>query len=392
MKRVVILGSTGSVGVSALRVIARHRDKFDVVGLTAHGNIKRLAEQARRFSPRLLGLGNVSQYNELKKRLGRPQKVLKGAEGIEEVASMREANIVLVAISGASAILPLVSAIRAKKQIALANKESLVSAGKIIMHMAKARGLKIIPVDSEHNSIFQCLEGKDKDEVKKIYLMGTGGPLKNVSKSIFDRLKPSRVLTHPVWKMGEKISVDSATMMNKGLEVIEASRLFDMKVSRIEVLFHPEAAIHSMVEFTDGNIMANLFYPDMRIPIFHALNYPKKPRSRLPRLDFSKIKNLSFQKPDFKKFPALGICYDAAKKGGTYPACLSGANEEAVKLYLNGKISFTGIAALARKVMLRHKAVRDASLGEILRVDKWAKEETRRLACQFDPSGSHRRR
>lgn len=379
MKKVVILGSTGSVGVNALDVITRHKEAFRVVGLTAHNNAKLLAQQANRFKPRLLALGNISQYNELKRTLKRPQRVLKGIEGIQEVATMKEADIVLVAISGTSSILPLLDAIRAKKKIALANKESIVSAGKIIMSMARTHRIKIIPVDSEHSSIFQCINGKDKSDINKIFLMGTGGPLKDVSKNIFNKLKLSKILTHPVWRMGKKISVDSATMMNKGLEIIEASHLFGLDVSQIEVLFHPQAIIHSMIEFNDGNIIANLFYPDMRLPIFYALNYPKRCRSLLPKVDFSKLKSFTFQKPNRKKFPALGLCYHVAKTGGTNPACLNGANEEAVNLYLKGKINFTTIVDVVKKVLSRHKSIEEPSLDEILYVDRWAKEEVKKL-------------
>ena len=379
MKKVVILGSTGSVGTSALSVIAQHKNAFKVIGLTSGGNAKLLAEQANRFKPRLLALDDVSRYNELRRALKSTKKVLKGEGGISEVASMPEADIVLVAISGTSAIMPLLAAIRAGKRIALANKESIVSAGKIIMSMARTRKAEIIPVDSEHNSIFQCINGNDKRDVTKIFLMGTGGPLKNVSENIFDKLKPSRILNHPVWKMGKKISVDSATMMNKGLEVIEASHLFGMDVSKIEVLLHPEAIIHSMIEFADGNLIANLFYPDMKYPIFYALNFPKRPISNLPKIDFSKTKNISFQNPNYRKFPALGLCYMVAKKGGTYPACLNSANEEAVGLYLGGKLKFTGITEVVKKVLSRHKNIANPSLDEILCVDKWAKEEVKGL-------------
>ena len=375
VKKIVILGSTGSVGTSALQVIARHKNAFKVVGLTAQTNTGLLARQTNRFKPRLIALGDISGYKDLKRALKSPQRVLLGVEGIADIASMKEADIVLVAISGRGALGPLLSAIRAKKTVALANKESIVSAGKIIMKIARGRDVKIIPIDSEHSSIFQCLNGRDASNINKIFLMGTGGPLKNVSKSIFHKLSPSRILSHPVWKMGKKISVDSATMMNKGLEAIEASYLFDMDISKIEVLFHPEALIHSMVEFADGNIIANLFYPDMRIPIFYALSYPKRVRSFLPGLDFSKIKNMSFQKPNRRKFPALELCFNAARRDGTYPACLTSANEEAVKLYLEGRISFTGIVATVAKVFSRHKSVKTPSLDDITGAEEWAEEE-----------------
>jgi len=379
MKKVVVLGSTGSVGKNALQVIAKHKNDFRIVGLTANSNAKLLGRQANYFKPRLLALGDSSEYRKLKCELRTPKKILKGIEGISEVASMSEADIVIVAISGTSAILPLVSAIKAKKKIALANKESIVSAGRIIMNLARSRGVEIIPVDSEHNSIFQCIKDVNKEEIKNIFLMGSGGPLRDVSGSIFDKLKPSRILKHPVWKMGKKISVDSATMMNKGLEVIEASYLFGIDISKIKVLLHPEAIIHSMIEFIDGNVAANLFYPDMKMPIFYALNYPKRIPSKLPRINFSKIKNISFRTPSERKFPALKLCYKIAKKGGTYPACLDGANEEAVRLYLGNKLSFTGITDTVKKVLTRHKNIKTPSLDDILHVNNWAKEEVKRL-------------
>lgn len=379
MKRVAVLGSTGSVGVNALRVIARHKDKFRVIALTANRNTKLLARQIKRFNVRHIALGDKSQYNELKRELSKPRKVLAGQDGISEIASLGEADIILLAISGTCAIIPLISAIRAGKRIALANKESVVSAGRIIMNMARTHRAEIIPVDSEHNSIFQCIKNEKKDDIEKVFLMGSGGPLRNVSRNIFDRLKPSRILAHPVWKMGKKISVDSATMMNKGLEAIEASHLFGINISRVKVLLHPEAVIHSMVEFRDGNLMANLFSPDMKIPIFYALIYPERKPSGLPRVDFSKINNLSFLEPDLKKFPALRLCYDVARKGGTAAACLNSANECAVGLYLKKRVSFTGIIKIVKKVLSRHKNIKDPSLDEILHVDKWARKETESL-------------
>jgi 1-deoxy-D-xylulose-5-phosphate reductoisomerase len=292
---------------------------------------------------------------------------------------MKEADIVLIAISGTIAILPLIAAIRNGKRIALANKEAIVSGGAMITDLARSRNAEIIPVDSEHNSIFQCIKGEKKEEIKKVFLIGSGGPLKNISKNLFSKLKPSMVLKHPVWKMGQKISVDSATMMNKGLEVIEASHLFGIDVSKIEVLIHKEAYMHSIVQFVDGNFMANLFYPDMRMPIFYAFNYPKRNSFNMKKLDFSKIKSFSFEEPNNNKFPALNLCYKIAKKEGTYTACLNAANEEAVNSYLEGKITFPGIVETVQKVILGHKSVRHPSVDEILYTDKWAKEEVKRI-------------
>jgi 1-deoxy-D-xylulose-5-phosphate reductoisomerase len=379
MKKVVILGSTGSVGTNGLDVIARHKGLFKVVGLAAYGNVKLLARQVRRFKPRLAALADASRCNELKRLIGFPQKIERGPEGVALMASMREADIVLVAMSGTASIGPILAALKAGKQIALANKESIVSAGRIIMSMSRTHRAKIMPVDSEHSSIFQCIDGRETDSIEKIFLMGSGGPLKDVPKTVFDRLKRSRILAHPVWRMGKKISVDSATMMNKGLEAIEASILFGIDIKKIEILLHPEAIIHSMVEYADGNIMANLFYPDMRIPILYALTYPKRYGSQLPRVNFGKTNSVSFQKPDYRKFPALGLCYRAAASGGTAPACLNAANDEAVRLYLEGKIAFTGIVETAKRVLSRHKNIKEPSLDEILHVDRWARETVQRF-------------
>ncbi|MBL7158383.1 MAG: 1-deoxy-D-xylulose-5-phosphate reductoisomerase [Candidatus Omnitrophica bacterium] len=379
MKKIVILGSTGSVGTSALDIISRHRDLFTVVGLSAQKNVGLLAKQIKRFKPRFAAIGDESKYNELKKLLKTPKKILLGPGGIEELASMKEADIVVVAISGISAALPILSAIKAGKQIALSNKEAIVSAGPIIKSMAKTHGVKIIPVDSEHNSIFRCLEGRKKECVAKLYLMGTGGPLRKVSKSMFGKFSQARILAHPVWKMGKKISVDSATMMNKGLELIEAHYLFGTEIKKIEILFHPEAIIHGMVEMKDGSVFAHMFIPDMRFPIMHALCYPDVIQSRLPRIDFPDLGNFSFEKPNMKKFPALRLSYDAVKKGGTYPAALNSANEEAVRLYLGGRIKFMKIIDIIEKVVTRHKTIKNPSIDQILHVAGWAKNETRRL-------------
>ncbi|MFH1380677.1 MAG: 1-deoxy-D-xylulose-5-phosphate reductoisomerase [Candidatus Omnitrophota bacterium] len=379
MKKIAIIGSTGSVGQNALCIIEAHKEKFKVVGLTANTNVGLLGKQVNMFKPRIAAIGEKAQYGELKKNIKKKCKILLGRDGISHVAQMKDADMVIIASSGSSGLFPLIAAIKAKKQIALANKESIVSAGDIVMRLAKKMGVKIIPIDSEHNSIFQCIMGEDKKNIKKIFLMGTGGPLLDVPRPLFGKLKPRQVLAHPVWKMGKKITVDSATMMNKGLEIIEASHLFEIDSSKISVLIHREAIIHSMVEFADGNIMANLFVPDMKMPIFYALNYPKRQASRMDGLNFLKIKKFSFEKPDYKKFPSLGICYKAAASGGTYPAALTSANEEAVSLYLAGKIGFTDIIKLVEKVLSRHKSTTTPSLRDIFYTDKWAKEETKIL-------------
>ena len=379
MKKIVILGSTGSVGKSALDVVEKHKNSFRVLALTAHTNAELLAKQAKHFNAGFVGMADPSASCKLRGILKKTCKVFSGAEGIKEIAGLKEADMVLVAISGTSAIGPLIASIKAGKRIALANKESIVSAGKIIIDMAKRYGADIIPVDSEHSSIFQCIRKEDKRKIRRIFLMGSGGPLKDVPKSLFKGLTLPEVLKHPVWKMGRKITVDSATMMNKGLEAIEASRLFGIDISEISILLHPEAAIHSMVEFKDGNVMANLFYPDMRIPIFYAFTYPDRQTAHLPRLNLSRIREMTFRRPDKKKFPAIETCYEAAKRGGTLTACLNSANEEAVRLYLEGKIGFTNIAKFVKSAMKRHRVISNPSLSQIFSVDAWAKEEVRNM-------------
>lgn len=380
MKRVVVLGSTGSIGTSALDVMRRDTAHFKIVGLAANNNIELLARQSRYFNVKKIAVGNTASVRELKKKIPSGVKIYPGIEGVREIARLKEADIVVAAIGGTEASLKsLIAAVGAGKRIALASKEALVSAGDIVMKLARDKKADIIPVDSEHSAIFQCLVNCGTKDVKTLYLTGTGGPLRKVKKSFFDRLPISRVMKHPKWKMGRKITVDSATLMNKGLEVIEAKHLFGMKPEDIKVLLHPEAIIHSMVEFNDGSVMANLFYPDMRLPLFYALNFPERKANLFPKIDFFKIKNLTFEKPSFRKFPALELAYDALRKGASTCAVLNAANEEAVSLYLEGRMKFTGIVDTVRKVMKLHRAVKNPSLNDILDIDRWAREETKRL-------------
>ncbi|OGX42004.1 MAG: 1-deoxy-D-xylulose-5-phosphate reductoisomerase, partial [Omnitrophica WOR_2 bacterium RIFCSPLOWO2_12_FULL_51_24] len=306
MKRIIVLGSTGSIGANALDVIARHPREFSVAGLAAHSNAELLARQAKRFRPKVVAVCNESKINGLRKALsGTGIKVLGGYEGINELAGYKDADITLVSIVGAAGLIPTLRAIDSVKTVALANKEPLVMAGGIITARAKKRGTKIIPVDSEHSAIFQCLNGHNREDLKKIYLTGSGGPLKNIDPKRFDSLSPEEVVNHPRWKMGRKISVDSATLMNKGLEIIEAKWLFGVSVDKVDVLIHPEAIIHSMVEFVDGSIMAQLSQTDMRLPIMYAFSYPRRIKSVLPGLDFVKLGKFTFAPPDMKKFPCL---------------------------------------------------------------------------------------
>lgn len=381
MKKIAILGSTGSIGVNTLDVVSKLKDTFSIIGLSADSNIKLLAEQARRFRPKIVSVGNESLAGRIRTSLPARTKVVYGIDGLREIVSRGDVEGIVFAISGSSCLLPLVEAIKNKKRIALANKESLVSAGPIIMEEAKKNKVDIIPIDSEHSAIFQCLDGK-RHHLSKIYLTGSGGPLLNVNKYKFDNLSRDFVLRHPKWKMGEKISVDSATMMNKGLEMIEAKYFFDIDEDAIEVLIHPEAVIHSMVELVDGTIFAQLGVTDMRIPIQYALTYPDRTKRVAKKIDFSKIRSLSFFKPDFKKFPCLGLARQASRAGALEPAILCAADEEVVKSYLNGKIRFSDIPKIIAKVLRRHKNIikkKNPTIDDTLKAEEWAREETRSI-------------
>ncbi|MDO8536416.1 MAG: 1-deoxy-D-xylulose-5-phosphate reductoisomerase [Candidatus Omnitrophota bacterium] len=378
-KRIAILGSTGSIGVNALKVLSGLGDKFEVTALCADSNIKVLSVQARSFRPKVLCAGDTLSAGKLKSLVSPGVSILHGADGLKEIVSRKDVDVVIFAISGSACIVPLIEAIKNKKRIALANKESLVSAGSIVMSLAKKNDVAIIPIDSEHSAVFQCIEGK-RPFLNKIYLTATGGPLLDIPKKEFDKYSRKFILNHPKWKMGSKISVDSATMMNKGLEVIEARWLFGIDEYKIDVLVHPEAAIHSMIELIDGTVFAQLSLPDMRIPIQYAVTYPERFRTEVDFMDFSKMNNLSFRLPDLHKFPCLRLAREALKMDGTYPAVLNAADEEAVKSYLDGKIKFSRIPILVEKTLERHKrSVKEPSIGDILGAESWAREEIVRL-------------
>lgn len=378
MKKIAILGSTGSVGINTLKVIAKHPDKFKVVALSCDSNAELLARQANRFKPRLLAINASSKIKTLKDGLSPSLgkvRILSGPQGLEELAKVSDAHLAVMAVSGSTSLVPLIRAIEAKKDIALASKEPLVSAGDIVMSMVGRHKVRLIPVDSEHSAIFQCLVGKDPKELKKIYLTGTGGPLRSVKKSLFNKLPQSRILSHPKWKMGKKITVDSATLMNKGLEVIEAKRLFGLSEEKIKVLIHPEAIVHSLVEFIDGVLLAQMAVPDMRLPIQFALNFPSRMKFDALNVDFVKLNSLTFHNPDLKKFPCLGLAYEVLRKGGSFPAVLNAANEEAVRLYLNGEIKFGSIPKIIEKVLSLHKGVYGFALSDVIDIDNWARNE-----------------
>lgn len=374
-KNVVILGSTGSIGINTLKVIDRFPKDFKVVGLTAYNNLEFFEKQVRKYTPSYAAVGSHA-VNALKERLsGSRVKIFSADEDLEALVSLPEVDIVVIGMSGSAALKPFLKAARCGKTIAPANKEALVIAGEIIMAAAKKHGATVIPVDSEQSAIFQCLEGQNRSDVKKVHLTASGGALYNVPESKFDKLSIAQILSHPRWKMGKKITVDSATLMNKGFEVIEALRLFDLDVEQIKVVIHPEAIIHSMVEFIDGSVIAQLGITDMRLPIQYALTYPKRVKTDLPGLDFNTLGKLHFARPDLKKFPSLALAFHAARQSGTLPAVLNAADEEAVGAFLNGKIKFSRIFKVVEKIVLKHKISKSPTLADILAADQRARSE-----------------
>lgn len=378
-RKIIILGSTGSIGKNTLDVIRQNTKSFEVVGLTAGSNIDLLREQAKEFKPKAVAI-----FDEAKKiNIGLPKtKVLRGLSGINELVKAYDADLVVVAISGSAVLFPLVSAIRAKKNIAFANKETIVMAGRIIMEEAKTNNINLIPIDSEQSAIFQCLRGNKEEDLNKIYLTASGGPFYNLKKSRLANITVKQALNHPRWKMGKKISVDSATLMNKGLEVIEAMYLFNISPKNIKILIHPEVIIHSMVEFVDKVVIAQLSEADMKFPISYALSFPNRLGNNFKRLDFAKIKNLTFENPDFNKFPCLKIAYDVALKDNSFCAVLNAANEELVKAFLANKIKFMDIPCFLEKVLSRHKETNNPKIIEILAIDNWARDEVSRYIAK----------
>jgi len=383
MKRIAILGSTGSIGQNTLKVIERLPREFEVVGLSANSNINILYQQIRRFSPKIVALRDNFSAQALRKKLDSRIKLLAGEDAAVAIACDQRVDLIVLAISGAAALLPLIKAIETGKDVALANKEALVMAGDIIMRKAKAKNVKILPIDSEQSAIWQCIDGKEKKNIKKIYLTASGGPLRDLNRSEFKKVSLKRVLKHPCWKMGRKVTVDSATLMNKGLEVIETMRLFDVDVSQIEIVIHPESIIHSMVEFIDGSILAQLSITDMRIPIQYALTYPKRCPQDLASLDFFKLQKLTFYKPDTNKFLCLRLAYKTAREGGSAPCVLNASNEVAVDAFLNEKIDFVSIPKVIEGILERHRVVSHPKLEDIYYSDAWAREEAKDLTDSF---------
>jgi 1-deoxy-D-xylulose-5-phosphate reductoisomerase len=356
VKRLSILGCTGSIGVQALDVVARSPERFQVVGLAAGRNVERLAEQVRAFRPRLVSVTDAAAAGELRERLGPyAPEVLVGDAGAVAVATLTEADLVLAAISGGAGLRSTAAAVEAGKPVGLANKESLVLAGELLTARAAARGVPLLPVDSEHSAIFQSLAGHNRDEVRRIVLTASGGPLRALPADRLASVTPEEALRHPNWSMGAKITIDSATLMNKGLEVIEARWLFDLPASQIDILVHPESVVHSMVEYVDGQVVAQLGISDMRGPISYALAHPDRLPLDLERLDLARIGRLTFEAPDPERFPAYTLAYRALEMGGTAPAVLSGADEAAVEAFLAGRCPFTAIARVCADVLESHR-------------------------------------
>ena len=381
MKRIAILGSTGSIGRSALQVIEQFPDHFQVVALAAGKNIDLLAEQIQRFRPKVAAVIDEELARGLAGLLppGTKVKVLAGSTGYQESASCAEADMVLSSMVGAAGLIPTLSAIRAGKDVALANKETLVMAGALVMEEAQKYKVRLLPVDSEHNAIFQALEGHRREDLKRILLTASGGPFLNLPKEQLESVTPAQALAHPNWEMGAKITVDSATMMNKGLEVIEAKWLFEVQVEKIDVHIHPQSIVHSMVEYIDGSVLAQLGMPDMRVPIAYALAHPKRLKLDLPTLDLFSVQTLTFQKPDLSRYPSLDLASNACKAGGTMPAVLNASNEVAVQAFLDKRIPFMGIPRLVDKVMEEHEIAPATELQAILAADTWARQRTEEI-------------
>lgn len=380
MKHIIILGSTGSIGTNTLDIVQRFPEEFRVVGLTAGGNIEKLEEQIRAFTPEAVAVSNEAAARTLRTRCaGVPVDILSGEDGIAQVAAMPGAELVISAIVGAAGLVPTLAAIRSGKHIALANKEPMVMAGKLMREEARKHGVRIFPVDSEHSAIFQSLEGHRIEDVRRLILTASGGALWTLTKEQLQDVTPERALRHPNWKMGSKITIDSATLMNKGLEVVEARWLFDIPESRIDVLVHRESIVHSLVEYEDRSMIAQLGLPDMRTPISYAMRYPERMPLDLPSLDLTEIGTLTFCKPDHDRFPCLRLGYESLRIGGSMPAAMNAANEVAVDAFLNGGIRFVDIADVIRQTMDAH-AHRDVEcLDDALEADRWAREKAASL-------------
>ena len=384
MKKIAILGSTGSIGTQTLEVVENNGD-IQVEALSANGNVDLLEKQARKFKPSVIAVFREDAAKELKERLKDMNiRIVTGMDGLIEIATLPETDILVTAIVGMIGILPTIEAIKAGKDIALANKETLVTAGHIIMPLAERMGVQILPVDSEHSAIFQCLQGAQGNTPTRLILTASGGPFRTWKKEDIYNARPEQALKHPNWSMGRKITIDSASMMNKALEVIEARWLFDMPAEKIDVLIHPQSVIHSMVEYADGAVMAQLGTPDMRLPILYAMSWPERLPTGGKRLDFTQMNALTFEQPDYNRFPGLKLAYDALAVGGSMSAVLNGANEVAVDAFLHEKIPFGAIARLVEETMQAVPVITHPTLEQVFECDRAARQKAAALMSRFE--------
>jgi len=380
MKNLAVLGSTGSIGVSTLEIVAAQPDRYRVVTMTAGRNLERFEEQIRRFRPALVAVVEADAARRLKTALGpEAPEILAGVEGLIACAVHPDVRMIVSAIVGAAGLIPTMAGIEAGKDVALANKETLVTAGPLVMEAVARKGVRLYPVDSEHSAIFQSLEGHRKEDVRRLILTASGGPFRGRSLAELKHVAPADALAHPNWQMGRKISIDSATMMNKGLEVIEARWLFDLPPEQIAVHIHPQSIVHSMVEYVDGAVIAQLGIPDMKTPIAYALSYPERLSLELPQLDLCALGTLTFEKPDTERFSCLSLAYQALERGGTAPAVLNAANEIAVDAFLKGEIGFLEIPGVLRATLDTHQSAPLRHIDEVLRADRWGRAAARRF-------------
>ena len=382
MKRVAILGSTGSIGRSTLDVIASHPEQLQLAGLAAHSRVDLLSHQLAQVHPPLVAMWEEEKARELSRRTGR-RDILTGVEGLIRLATHPDVDLVVVATSGRDALIPLVHAIQAKKRIALASKELLVMAGPLIMRLIREHGTSLVPIDSEHAALFQCFQGVQPDHVARLVITGSGGPLWGSSASQLQTVTRAQVLAHPKWQMGPKITVDSATLMNKGLEVIEAQWLFDVPLDRFQVVIHPEAVVHALIELVDGTLLAQMSPCDMRLPIQYALSYPERWPNTLPRLTLTELSALRFFEPDLEQFPCLRLALDAAAAGGSACVVLNGANDVAVHAYLEEQLSFIDIPRVIAETLEQHTPIPHPTLDEVLAVDTWSRQTAQEFICQW---------
>ena len=386
MKRLAILGSTGSIGRSALAVVDAHPTRLAVVALAAGDNDTRLAEQVQRYQPEVVAMATGEGVDRLRAACGgtREPRMTAGAEGLIAVATHPTVDIVICASAGTAGLEAVLAAIDAGKTIALANKEVLVMAGELVTTHARRAGVAILPVDSEHNAVHQCLHGRHHSEVRRVILTASGGPFREYTPAALERVSPQEALRHPTWQMGRKITIDSATLMNKGLEVIEAHWLFDISADQIDVVIHPQSIVHSLVELTDGSVIAQLGVTDMRLPIQYACSYPERWDGSLPTLDLTQAGRLEFLAPDHDRFPCLALAYRALRGAGTLPVVLNAANEVAVEAFLDGKLGFTSISRVIERSMNAHTVERVSTLDDVRRIDTWARDKARAMVAELE--------